>query len=111
MKIFYTKDSTEDEINMMQTEISIYRQLSHPNIVKLYDVFHSQIKACFVLELCEGDDLFVKLIEKGHLTEKYAANIFYQLCDALKYIHSQHIVHRNLKPDNILFSTKEKNSP
>eukprot|EP01084_Bolivina_argentea_P133863 236245_1 len=111
LKIINKKRLLKDEINMIQTEISIHRQLSHSNIVKLYDVFHSKSKTCLVLELCEGGKLCDKIIQECHLTEKYAANIFYQLCDAFKYIHSQHIVHRGLKPEDILFSTKENDSP
>jgi len=87
------------------------RQVHHSNIVKLHDVFDSNSKICLVLDLLEGGELFDRIIEQGHFTEKDAALSFSQMCSALAYLHDRRIVHRDLKPENLLFEKKEKGSP
>ncbi len=67
-------------------------QISHPNIVKLYDIFDSRRKMCLVLDLLEGGELFA------------------EMCTALAYLHERSIAHRDLKPENLLFSTKANDS-
>ena len=56
-----------------------------------------------ILELCEGGELFKKIINMKEMKEKYAAMIMKQLIKALIYLHTKNIVHRDLKPENILF--------
>ena len=55
-----------------------------------------------VMELVTGGELFDRIVAKGSYTEKDAAGVIMQLCDALKYMHEKKIVHRDLKPENIL---------
>ena len=55
-----------------------------------------------VMELVTGGELFDRIVAKGSYTEKDAAGVIMQLCDALKYMHDKKIVHRDLKPENIL---------
>ncbi|ETO07632.1 hypothetical protein RFI_29761 [Reticulomyxa filosa] len=69
----------------------------HANIVKLYNVFDSKNKMCLVLDLLEGGELFDRIIEQGHFTEKNAAQCFGQLVEALDYLHQRQIAHRDLK--------------
>jgi len=83
------------------------RQVHHPNIVKLYDVFDGSTKMCLILDLLEGGELFDRIIEKGHFSEKDAATSFAQMVSALAYLHSIQIVHRDLKPENLLFESKQ----
>lgn len=55
------------------------------------------------MELCQGQDLYDKIFEKGYLTEDTARKYFLQLVNALAYSHSKKFVHRDIKPENILF--------
>merc|ERR1719487_1507833 len=64
-----------------------------------------------VMELVTGGELFDRIVAKGSYTEKDAAGVIMQLCDALKYMHEKKIVHRDLKPENILYSTTDEDSP
>jgi calcium-dependent protein kinase len=57
--------------------------------------------------LCEGGELFDRIIEKGHFTEKEARDIFTQLMQALHYCHQNKICHRDLKPENFLLVSKD----
>lgn len=55
-----------------------------------------------IMELCEGGELF-KRIAKGQLQPDEAARVTRQLLEALAYVHSKDVVHRDVKPENILF--------
>jgi len=92
------------------SEIDILRQISHPNIVQLYDVFTSRSKTCLVFYLLEGGELFDHIVQNGAFSEHRASMIFTQIIEALSYLHDQSIVHGDLKPENILFATKSEDS-
>lgn len=87
-------------------EITVMKQVDHPNIVKLYETFEDARYIYLVMELCEGGELFDRLIEIGHFTEQQAALLFSQMLSAVAYLHSINIAHRDLKPENFLFSTQ-----
>lgn len=77
--------------------------LSHPNIVSIYDYGRMDDGRPFiVMEYIEGVPLFKVLRTHGHLEEKHAAELFMQVCDGLYCAHRQGVVHRDLKPGNIL---------
>lgn len=63
------------------------------------------------MELCEGGELFDKIIAKGHFNEKEARSLFLQIMLALNYCHANKICHRDLKPENFLLLTKAEDSP
>jgi len=68
----------------------------------LFEIFDEPKKMMLVMELVTGGELFDRIVAKGSYTEKDAAGVIMQLCDALKYMHEKKIVHRDLKPENIL---------
>ena len=61
--------------------------------------------------MCDGGELFDRIIEKGKFSEKEAHNTFFQIMQALNYCHMNKICHRDLKPENFLFLTKSDTSP
>ena len=94
-----------EKMNKMWNEIQIMKSLSHPNIIKLYDV-HLDIKNEYlylIMEYCDGSDLS-ELIEDYVLDHKKIQNYMKQIRDGLSYLHSKGIVHRDLKPHNMLLS-------
>lgn len=62
------------------------------------------------MEICEGGELFDRIIEKGHFSEKEARTMFLQMMQALNYCHTNGICHRDLKPENFLLLTKADDS-
>lgn len=85
-------------------------QLDHPNVVKIYEIFDEDDCIYLVLELLAGGELFDRIVEKEHYSEKEAADTIRPVVDAIRYCHSLGIIHRDLKPENLLYLTTEDNS-
>ena len=96
--------STED-VGRVYSEIGVLRGLRHPNIVQLMDAFTTNEKVCFVMEYCSGGELTQYLAENGSLAESEVYNIACQMIEAIRYCHNSKVVHRDLKLENILFSS------
>mmetsp|Transcript_13857 Transcript_13857/g.31452 ORF Transcript_13857/g.31452 Transcript_13857/m.31452 type:complete len:505 (+) Transcript_13857:23-1537(+) len=88
-------------------EISIMKKMDHPNIIKLYETFDDARNIYLIMELCTGGELFDRIIDSGHFTEKEAAIVMQHIFRAIYYMHGIKICHRDLKPENFLFTTKE----
>ena len=80
------------------------KQLDHPNILKLYEVYEDANSFYLVMELVQGKELFDKIVERGQYSEKDAAHIIRQILSAVSYLHAHDIAHRDLKPENLLSS-------
>lgn len=76
-------------------------QLAHPNIVTVYDVGQEGDRFYIAMELLEGQTLRNALQMRGALPVKEAVGIALKLCDALGYAHQHHVVHRDVKPENV----------
>lgn len=85
-----------------QAESQAVAMLSHPNIVAVYDVSHSDALEYIVMELLEGVTLKQYLREKKTIPWEEALQITTQIASALKHAHSKGIVHRDIKPQNIM---------
>ena len=85
-------------------EIWILRHLSHPNIIKLYEVYESEEYVHLVLEYVKGGELFDHIQNKGTYTEADAAQFMRQLVDAIAYCGRNGIIHRDVKPENLILT-------
>lgn len=91
---------------MLESEVSILKQLNHPNVIRCYDVFVTSNNCYIVTEYCEGGDLMtvLKKAKKGDgLGEQRTVNIVQGILSGFKYLAANCIVHRDLKPANIFF--------
>src|SRR5881394_3078009 len=77
-------------------------QLSHPNIVPIYTVDELEGLVFFVMAYISGDNLAKRLHDKGVLSAEDTRRITREVADALAYAHERGVVHRDIKPDNIL---------
>ena len=92
------------KIEVLKREIEILREVKHPHIIELVDVFEDTKYLHLVTELCTGGELFDRIIAKssspeGHYSEHDASSIIKDILDAIAYCHSKEIVHRDLKPE------------
>jgi len=96
-------------IDQLKEEIQIMCQLDHPNIVRLEEVYEGFNEIFLVMELCLGGDLFDRLDEQSdyHYTEAQCARLVKQMLSGVRYLHSKHIIHRDLKLENFLFSSTD----
>ncbi|PRW61339.1 Pkinase-domain-containing [Chlorella sorokiniana] len=86
-------------------EIDALLDLDHPNVVGLKEYFVQNNRVYLVMELLQGGELLDSVLEQGHYSEADARTVFRQVVLAIQYIHSQGIVHRDLKLDNLLLVT------
>ncbi|TGZ67053.1 hypothetical protein CRM22_005004 [Opisthorchis felineus] len=84
-------------------EVRVMKTLSHPNIVKLYEVIETTRHVYLVMEYAKNGEVFDHLLRIGRMPEKEAQKLFRQLFSAVEYCHQKNIVHRDLKAENLLF--------
>jgi len=97
-----------EDMNDITREIEVMEQISHPNIIRLFEIWDEPKKMNLVMELVTGGELFDEIVNRGQYSEKDAARVMGTLCNALAYLHSKKIVHRDLKPENILLAEKPR---
>jgi serine/threonine protein kinase len=94
-------------LQRFERETRIAAQLNHPNIVPVYDTLTFQGCPCLVMAYVRGTDLASYLRQRGVLPAREALFIVRQVLDALAHAHRQGLVHRDIKPDNILILVEE----
>lgn len=104
------REFREDEnfVKKFQTEAQAAAGLMHPNIVNVYDVGEDRGLYYFVMELVEGITLKDYIQKKGRLTVKEVISISLQVCAGIEAAHNHQIVHRDIKPQNIIISREGK---
>uniref|UniRef100_A0A8C0C015 Protein kinase domain-containing protein n=1 Tax=Buteo japonicus TaxID=224669 RepID=A0A8C0C015_9AVES len=95
----------------VEREVTILRQLDHPNIMRLHDLFVSKAEMVLILELISGGELFDFIAEKEMLSEEEAIEFLVQILRGVEYLHAHHIAHFDLKPENIMLQEKHVPKP
>lgn len=123
LKQHFTRDSTTSAIiypnDTARRDAEIYQQkfikeaqtlysMHHPNIMEIYDIFEENNTAYYVMEYIEGESLKDMLERRGCIPEAEAIGYIRKVAEALKYIHSRDINHFDVKPDNILVRSCDK---
>ncbi|GAV90516.1 Pkinase domain-containing protein/EF_hand_5 domain-containing protein [Cephalotus follicularis] len=103
---------TAVDIEDVRREVKIMKHLpKHPNIVSLKDAFEDDSDVHIVMELCEGGELFDRIVARGHYTERAAAAVMRTIVEVVQMCHKHGVMHRDLKPENFLFANKKETSP
>ena len=89
-------------LSSLDCEVNILRNVKHENIIELFDIFKEPNKLFLVLEYCDGGDLSEVIKKGGKMSEDAASNIMRQLGAGLKQMRNYNLVHRDLKPQNLL---------
>ncbi len=82
-------------------------QLSHPNIVPIYSVDEKDGLVYFIMGFVEGDNLAKQLFERGPMDPKDVRRVMVEVADALAFAHTRNVIHRDIKPDNIIISSED----
>uniref|UniRef100_A0AAQ5XCB7 Protein kinase domain-containing protein n=1 Tax=Amphiprion ocellaris TaxID=80972 RepID=A0AAQ5XCB7_AMPOC len=88
----------------------IVKSVKHPNILQLVDVYETKKEYFLFLELATGREVFDWILDQGYYSERDTSNVVRQVLEAVAYLHSLHIVHRNLKLENLVYYNRLKHS-
>ncbi|CAO2838131.1 unnamed protein product [Amaranthus hypochondriacus] len=102
---------TDIDIEDVRREVQIMKQLpKHINIVAFKEAFEDKYTIYLVMELCEGGELFDRIVDRGHYSERAAAHVLKIILQVVKVCHDHGVIHRDLKPENFLFANKNESS-
>ena len=101
LKFIPISGRSPNDLEALRQEINILRTLQHPNIVLMLDYFETDTDIIVVTEFAQGE-LFEILEDDRSLPEEEVRSIAYQLVQALYYLHDNRIIHRDMKPQNVL---------
>jgi serine/threonine protein kinase len=93
-------------VERFNREIHAMSRLQHPNVLKVYDFGMTKGKHYFAMEFVEGESLKAMIRRKGSLSIKETLDIVSQVGDALAYAHKEGMIHRDIKPGNIMITKK-----
>jgi len=101
----------DDDVEDVRREIQIMHHLAgHPNVIAIKGAYEDAVAVHLVMELCKGGELFDRIIQRGHYTERQAAELTRTIVGVLEACHSLGVMHRDLKPENFLFVGREEDS-
>ncbi|KAH7661642.1 Non-specific serine/threonine protein kinase protein [Dioscorea alata] len=106
------KLTTEEDVEDVRREIQIMHHLSgHPNVISIKGAYEDAVAVHVVMELCAGGELFDRIIQRGHYTERKAAELARVIVSVVEACHSLGVMHRDLKPENFLFVNQDEEAP
>ncbi|XP_020991369.1 calcium-dependent protein kinase 13 isoform X2 [Arachis duranensis] len=103
---------TAVDVEDVRREVAIMRHLPRSSsIVSLREACEDDNAVHLVMELCEGGELFDRIVARGRYTERAAAAVARTVVEVVQLCHRHGVIHRDLKPENFLFANKKENSP
>nr|XP_016464808.1 PREDICTED: calcium-dependent protein kinase 13-like [Nicotiana tabacum] len=103
---------TAVDVEDVRREVAIMKHLPRDSsIVRLKEACEDENAVHLVMELCEGGELFDRIVARGHYTERAAAAVTRTIVEVVQLCHKHGVIHRDLKPENFLYANKKENSP
>lgn len=96
-----------NDVERVAREIHILKIVNHPNIIQLYEIIETPTRLFLIMEHCCNGELFSYITSKNKLKEEESCRLFQQLIAALEYIGRLGIVHRDVKPENLLLDEQK----
>jgi len=108
-------DQVETSPADIKREVAMLRLLSHPCVIKLYDVYHEKVFVCMVMELYRGGDMIQGMMHywktKGMIPIGSMKYLTKQMWEAVAFVHGKNCVHRDIKGDNFMMDFKDVSDP
>lgn len=105
------KLTTQEDVEDVRREIQIMHHLAgHPNVISIVGAYEDAVAVHVVMDLCAGGELFDRIIQRGHYTERKAAELARIIVGVVEACHSLGVMHRDLKPENFLFVSDAEES-
>ncbi|PON82571.1 Calcium dependent protein kinase [Trema orientale] len=102
---------TDEDVEDVRREIQIMHHLAgHPNVISIKGAYEDAVAVHVVMELCAGGELFDRIIQRGHYTERKAAELTRTIVGVVEACHSLGVMHRDLKPENFLFVDQKEDA-
>lgn len=102
---------TDEDVEDVRREIQIMHHLAgHANVISIKGAYEDAVAVHVVMELCAGGELFDRIIQRGHYTERKAAELIRTIVGVVEACHSLGVMHRDLKPENFLFVNQQEDS-
>ncbi|KAL7613405.1 calcium-dependent protein kinase 1 [Lactuca sativa] len=102
---------TDEDVEDVRREIQIMHHLAeHRNVISIKGAYEDAVAVHLVMELCAGGELFDRIIQRGHYTERKAAELTRTIVGVVEACHSMSVMHRDLKPENFLFVDKREDA-
>ena len=95
---------------LLQSEIEVLKTISHTNLLEINEILEDTENVYIVNEICEGGELFDRLLKVHSFSEANAAGIIEQVLLGLNYLHKRGMAHRDLKPENVLLLSADMNN-
>jgi calcium/calmodulin-dependent protein kinase I len=102
------RSDDDEKRNAAVKEFELMKRLDHENIVRVHDCIQVKGTVYIVMELVEGMELFEAIASIARYCEDDARKLFYQILQAIKYMHQNGVCHRDIKPSNIMVAKKKK---